>query len=74
MRKYVLAAAAALSLLGTGAWANVQRVTTPSQTGPNFNAAMDEAGSSVQTKGRTAHVRGARKSAALERSAELGGL
>jgi hypothetical protein len=58
MRKYVLAAAAALSLLGTGTWANVQRVTTPSQTGPNFNAAMDEAGSSVQTKGRTAHVRG----------------
>jgi len=43
MRKHVLAAAAALSLLGTGAWANVQRVTTPSQTGPNFNAAMDEA-------------------------------
>jgi hypothetical protein len=73
MRKYVLAAAA-LSLLGTGAWANVQRVTTPSQTGPNFNAAMDEAGSSVQTKGRNAHVQGARKSAVLERSAELGGL
>jgi hypothetical protein len=71
MRKHVLAAAAALSLLGTGAWANV---TTPSQTGPNFNAAMDEAGSFVQTKSRTAHVRGARKSAVLERGAELGGL
>jgi hypothetical protein len=74
MRKYVLVGAAALSLLGTGAWANVQRVTTPSQTGPNFNATMDEAGSSMQTKGRTAHLQGARKSAVLERSAELGGL
>ena len=74
MRKYVLVGAAALSLFGAGAWGNVQRVVTPSQTGPNFNAAMDEAGSSVQTRGRTAHGVGTRKSAVLERSAELGGL
>ena len=74
MRKYVLAAAAALSLFGTGAWANVEGVTTPSQTGPNFNAAMDEANSWAQTKIRAAHVGAAWKSAVLERSAELGGL
>jgi hypothetical protein len=42
----------------TGAWANVQRVTTLSQAGPNFNAAMDETGSSLQANGRTAPVRG----------------
>ena len=74
MRKCLLAAVAALSLLSTVGWANVERSATPSRTGPNFNAAMDEAGSFVQTKSRTAHVRGARKSAVLERGAELGGL
>jgi hypothetical protein len=74
MRKYVLAAAAALPLLGTAGWANVQRAATQSQTGPNFNAAMDEAGSPVQTKGRPTQVHGSQQSAVLERSAELGGL
>jgi hypothetical protein len=74
MRKYLLAAVAALSLLSTVGWANVERSATPSRTGPNFNAAMDEANSWAQTKMRTADVGAARKSAVLERSAELGGL
>jgi hypothetical protein len=71
MRKYLLAAVGGLSLLSTAGWANI---ATPSQTGPNFNAAMDEANSWAQTKIRAAHVGAARKSAVLERSAELGGL
>jgi hypothetical protein len=74
MRKYVLAAATALPLLGTAGWANVQRAATQSQTGPSFNAAMDEAGSSGQTKSRPAYVQGSQKGVVLERSAELGGL
>jgi hypothetical protein len=74
MLKYILAAAAALPLLCTVGWANVQKAATQSQTGPSFNAAMDEAGSWVQTKGRPAHVQGSQKSVVLERSAELGGL
>ena len=35
MRKYVLAVAAALSLVGTAGWANVQGAAKPSHTGPN---------------------------------------
>jgi hypothetical protein len=74
MRKCLLAAVAGLSLLSSAGWANVQRPATPSQTGPNFSAAMDEANSWAQTKIRAAHVGAARKSAVLERSAEFGGL
>jgi hypothetical protein len=74
MRKCLLAAVAALSLLSTAGWANVERPATPSRTGPNFNAAMDEANGSARTKIRTADAGAARKSAVLERSAELGGL
>jgi hypothetical protein len=74
MRKCLLAAVAALSLLSTAGWANVERSATPSRMGPNFNAAMDEANSWAQTKIRTADVGAMRKSAALGRSAELGGL
>jgi len=36
MRKYVLAAAAALSLVGTAGWANIQGAVKPSDTAPNF--------------------------------------
>jgi hypothetical protein len=74
MRKCLLAAVAALSLLSTAGWANVEGRATPSRTGPNFNAAMDEANSWTQTKIRAADVGAARKSAVLERSAGLGGL
>jgi len=74
MRTYVMAAAAGLSLLGTAGWANVQSRVMPSQTGPNFNAAMDEADRSAKTHVRAVHVGAASKSAVLERSAELGGL
>jgi hypothetical protein len=74
MRTYVMAAAAGLSLLGTAGWANVQSPVMPGQTGPNFNAAMDEANSSAKTHVRAVYVGAASKSAVLERSAELGGL
>jgi hypothetical protein len=74
MRKYLLAAVGGLSLLSTAGWANIEMPATPSETGPNFNAAMDEADSWAQTKIRAAHVGAARKSAVLEKSAELGGL
>ena len=74
MRTYVMAAAALLSLLATAGWANVQSRVMPSQTGQNFNAAMDEANSSAKTHVRAVHVGVASKSAALGRSAELGGL
>ena len=36
MCKYVLAAAAALSLVGTAGWVNVQGAAKPSHTGANF--------------------------------------
>jgi hypothetical protein len=74
MRTYLMAVAASLSLLGTAGWANVRSPAMPSQTGPNFNAAMDEANSSAKTHVRAVHVGPATKSAMLERSAELGGL
>jgi hypothetical protein len=74
MRKCLLVAVAGLSLLSAAGWAKIERPATPSQTAPNFNAAMDEANSWAQTKIRAAHVGVARKSALLERSAELGGL
>jgi hypothetical protein len=98
MRKYVMAAVASLSLLGTVGWANVliYGPAMPRQTGPNLRAVTrtigpvwtwpidkearspvwTEARSPVQTKtkGRAAHVGGARKSAMLERRADLGGL
>ena len=94
MRKYVLAAAAALSLVGTAGWANVQGAAKSSHTGPNSRVVTrttnpvwtwpidrearspvwTEARSRVQIKGQPAHVGGSRKSAMLERSAELGGL
>jgi type IV pilus biogenesis protein CpaD/CtpE len=88
MRKYVLAAAAALSLVGTAGWANVQGAAKPSHTGPNSRVVTrttnpvwiwpidKEARSPVWTEARSrpAHVGGSRKSAMLERSSELGGL
>jgi len=60
MRKCLLATVAGFSLLSTAGWANVERPATPSQTGPNFNAAMDEANSWARTKIRAAHVGAAR--------------
>jgi len=74
MRKCFVATVAALSLVSSAGWAKVEMPATPSQTGPNFGAAMDEAHGWAQTKIRAAHVGAARKSAVLERSAELGGL
>jgi hypothetical protein len=86
--EYLMAAVASLSLVGTARWANVYGPAMPSQTGPNFRAVTrtighvwtwpidKEARSPVQTKtkGRAAHVGGSRKSAMLERSADLGDL
>ena len=74
MRTYLVAAAAGLSLLDTAGWANVHSRVMPSQTGPNFNAAMDEANSSAKTQVRAVRVGAASKSDVLKRSAELGGL